>query len=81
MSELVALFDRFLGTGLAYDLEWDDFISWRNKNPNIEEIRDRLGNFEPLLFSQDYHDKAEYRRQVLSERNRAAALAGLAARE
>jgi hypothetical protein len=82
MSEIVALFDRFLfEERMSYPLEWDDFISWKNSNPNIEAIRERLGSFEALLFSRDINDKAEYRRQALSERNRAAALIGIAARE
>jgi hypothetical protein len=81
MRDLVGLFDRFLDGPMAYDLEWDDFISWKNENPNIEEVRDRLGQFEPLLFSQNVSEKAEYRLQILNERNRAAALAGIAARE
>ncbi len=66
---------------MAYDLEWDDFISWKNANPNIEEVRDRLGQFESLLFSRNVSEKAAYRLQILNERNRAAALAGIAARE
>jgi len=81
MSELVSLFDRFLDGPMAYPLEWDDFISWRNKNSNIEEIRDRLGKFEALLFSRNINEKAEYRRLVTEERNRAAALVGITARE
>ena len=81
MSELVLLFDRFLDGPMAYPLEWDDFISWRNSNPNIEEIRNRIGQSESLLFSRDINDKAEYRRVIVTERNRAAALAGIAARQ
>jgi hypothetical protein len=36
---------------LEYPLEWDDFISWRHENPNIEKIRDRIAANEPLFFS------------------------------
>ena len=81
MSELVELFDRFLfGKDMAYPLEWDDFISWKSENPNIEAIRHRLSNHERLLFSRDANDKAEYGRRVLAERNQAA-LVGIDRRE
>jgi len=64
-----------------YPLEWDGFISWTSKNPNIEGIRRRLENFEPLLFSREINDKAEYRRHVVEERNKAAALVGIGPRQ
>jgi hypothetical protein len=80
-SELVALFDRFLDGPMAYPLEWDDFISWKNQNPNIEAIRERLGQSEAMLFSRDPAQKARYGAAVIEERNKAAALCGLAARD
>jgi hypothetical protein len=38
-QNLISLFDRFLKRQPRYDLEWDDFISWRNDNPHVEQIR------------------------------------------
>lgn len=66
---------------MRYDLEWDDFISWKNDNPNLEEVRDRLGAFEIHLFSKNPIDKLIYATKVIEERNKAAALIGLAPRE
>jgi hypothetical protein len=62
---------------MKYDLEWDDFISWKHTNPNIEAIRDRIGEFEPLLFSKSLADRMRYCEKVMAERDRAAALCGL----
>jgi hypothetical protein len=35
---------------MRYDLEWDDFISWEADNPQVEQIRNRIGEHEMLLF-------------------------------
>jgi hypothetical protein len=80
LRELIDLIDRFVDDEVAYPLEWDDFISWRNSNPNIEEIRNRIGAFEPLLFSGSKQDRVEYMLRIVEERNIAAALVGLPAR-
>jgi len=53
MSELVEILDRFLNGSMRYPLEWDDFISWENSNPNIEAIRNRIAETEPLFFSKN----------------------------
>jgi hypothetical protein len=79
--ELVYLFDRFLNRSCRYPLEWDDFISWENSNAHVEEIRNRLGQFEPLLFSKDKADRALYREKVDEERNRLARLLGISVRD
>ena len=42
MHDLVVMIDAFLDDKLAYDLQWDDFISWKHENPNIEAIRKRI---------------------------------------
>ena len=80
LSELVSLFDRFLDGPLAYPLEWDDFISWKHPNPNFEAIRDRICEHERLLFSRERGDREAYAAIVAAERDKAAALCGLAPR-
>jgi hypothetical protein len=79
--ELIALIDRFLDKKPRYDLEWDDFISWKNDNPQVEQVRLKIGEFEPLLFSKRKEDKLRYRNIVIEERNRLAALLGVPTRE
>jgi hypothetical protein len=81
LHQLIDLIDRFVDDEVRYPLEWDDFISWRNANPNIEEIRNRVGLFEPLLFSNSKQDRDEYVLRLVEERNIAAALVGLPARD
>lgn len=75
--EFIELVDRFVAGKLNYDLEWDDFISWPNDNRNLESIRDRLGEYEELLFSRDLQDRQKYVERVLEERNSLAAVVGL----
>lgn len=78
--QLVELFDRFLDGKLNYGLEWDDFISWESSNPIVEEVRQRLGEYEPLLFSRDQQNFDAYCGHVLNERNRLAHFLGVALR-
>jgi hypothetical protein len=79
-QELIALLDRFIGANLNYELEWDDFISWRNHNPNIEKIRERIAKTEPLFFSKNPFDRELAVKLLVDERNGAAAIIGLEAR-
>ncbi|MGE3829844.1 MAG: hypothetical protein AB7F76_02515 [Parvibaculaceae bacterium] len=79
MRQLVSLMDRFVDGRLQYDLEWDDFISWESSDPPVEEIRERLGAFESLLFSNHAADRNRYNEHVADERNRLATLFGLPA--
>ena len=81
IDELVALIDRFIDNQLEYALEWDDFISWTHSNPNIEAIRRRIAETEPLFFAIDDSKRAKAVDLLLTERNRAAALAGIGQRE
>jgi len=74
VRELVDLFDRFLDGSMRYDLEWDDFISWEASNPQVEQIRNRIGEHEILLFSGDQRNRELYANYVVEERNRIAAL-------
>ena len=76
MGQLLDLLDRFLDDRLNYELEWDDFISWKNRNPNIELIRGRIAKLEPLFFSRLPSDRARAIELLLTERNRAAAIIG-----
>lgn len=80
LRELVDLFDRFHDNKLRYSLEWDDFISWPHENSYVEQVRDRLGGKEFLLFSKSMADRKMYAEFVLEERNRVAALIGIETR-
>lgn len=80
MHDLVATIDGFLDDKLTYDLHWDDFISWKHKNPNIEAIRNRIAATEPLFLSDNPADRKKAIAIVIEERNRAAALVGIAPR-
>lgn len=78
--DLVELIDRFLDGPMRYDLEWDDFISWKNSNAHVEEIRDRIGQYEHLLFSKSRAERALYRKVLIEERNKLARLLGMSVR-
>lgn len=80
-KQLVELIDRFIDGPMRYPLEWDDFISWENENPHIEQIRDRIGQHERLLFSRRAEDRIAYANVVIAERNMLAAMLGLPQRE
>ncbi|HEY5237661.1 MAG TPA: hypothetical protein VIJ62_04710 [Rhizomicrobium sp.] len=80
MQQLVGLLDRFLEGKMNYELEWDDFISWKNSNPNIELIRERIAETEPLFFSKKTSDRKNAFDLLVEERNRAAAIIGLSTR-
>ena len=80
-ADLVGLIDRFIDGQIRYGLEWDDFISWKQENPNVEAIRQRIGSHERLLFSKSPEDRTAYVSVLIEERNRAAAFVGIRARE
>lgn len=80
LTALVALIDRFIDNRPEYALEWDDFVSWKNSNPNIENIRTRIAALEPLFFSKDRSNRTKALEELLRERNQAAALAGIDSR-
>ena len=82
LPELVGLLDRFLDDSLRYPLEWDDFISWDSRVPEIESFRQRIGTTtEPLFFSGLLSDRDKGAEIILSERNRAATLAAIPVRQ
>ena len=80
LRDVVDLIDRFIDGSLNYEMEWDDFISWKKPNPNIEKLRNELGEFEGLLFSKGRSDKLAYCNHLIDIRNRAAATIGIRAR-
>jgi hypothetical protein len=53
LAELIDLLDRFLDDDLSYPLEWDDFISWKNPNPSVERVRDRIADLERQFVGTD----------------------------
>jgi hypothetical protein len=73
--------DRFVDGAALYELEWDDFISWANTNPNLEQLRNTLGAYEPMLFSRDRDQQLAYRKKVVELRNVAAAKVGIPPRQ
>lgn len=77
LRDVVDLIDRFIDGDMAYELEWDDFISWTHEYPSIETVRVRIGATEPLLFSKDPTDRVRAIEMLVEERNRIAALIGL----
>jgi hypothetical protein len=81
LKSFVELADRFLDGRLEYALEWDDFISWKNDNPNIELIRDRVAALEPLFFAKEPVHRAKAIEGLLAERNQAAAMVAIPARQ
>jgi hypothetical protein len=79
--EALAVIDRFLdGNAPAYSLEWDDFISWKNGNPSIEEIRKRIAVTEPMFFSKEPAQVKKATDIVLNARNELAAKCGASAK-
>ncbi|MFO1408249.1 MAG: hypothetical protein U1F08_12080 [Steroidobacteraceae bacterium] len=81
LRSCVAQIDRFLDDAVAYPLEWDDFISWKHRNPTIEQVRVNIAKTEPLFFSKTPGDHAKAVDIVVGERNRIAAIVGIAARQ
>jgi len=77
--DLIDLFDRFLDDRLEYELEWDDFISWKNGNSAIEEIRNRIAGLESRFFG-SVQDKIFAINSLIEERNRLAIPIGLPGR-
>jgi hypothetical protein len=75
-GDLIDLIDRFIDGPMRYPLEWDDFISWEQANPNVEAARQAIGQYEPWLFSQSAAKKNAYAYRVIEERNRLAAIIG-----
>ena len=81
LPDLVDLIDRFLDDKLVVDHEWDDFVSWENANPGIEEIRQRVADLErDFLTSREDVRQSATRRLVLI-RNEVAAIIGMPRRD
>ena len=79
--DALAVIDRFLaGAAPEYPLEWDDFISWKNKNPFIERIRCRIAETEPMFFSKEPAQMLRATEIVLLARNDLAAICGAPAK-
>ncbi len=81
LRSCLGLLDRFLGDGLRYPLEWDDFVSWPHDSPGIEAIRENVAATEALFFSSDPTERRVGFEKVLAERNRIAAIIGVTVRE
>lgn len=81
LNDLVKLLDRFLDDDTRYPLEWDDFVSWTHDDPEIEAIRDRIADTEPLFFSGSEDDRVKGVTIILRERNAAAGRCGIPLRE
>jgi hypothetical protein len=69
-TEVIELIDRFIYSNVNYPLEWDDFISWENDNPSVEELRKEIGKFDHLLFQRlDDYSRLNYSNKVIEQRN------------
>jgi hypothetical protein len=75
-GDLIDLIDRFMDGSTRYPLEWDDFISWEQTNPNVEAVRREIGAHEGWLFSKDRAKINAYGFRVVEQRNRLAAMIG-----
>ena len=75
-GDLIDLIDRFMDGRTRYPLEWDDFISWEQTNPNVEAVRREIGMHERWLFSEDRAKINAYGFRVVEQRNRLAAIIG-----
>lgn len=81
LRSMVALIDRFVDGPMKYPLEWDDFTSWEHSVPSVERFRNRIAALEPLLLSTAPEDKRLFIGKLLTIRNEAAVIVGLAGRE
>lgn len=80
LGDVVDLIDRFLDDRVRYPLEWDDFVSWKQENANIERVRQVIEQHEALLFSKMSSDREKYVAILIEERNRVAKSIGIPAR-
>jgi hypothetical protein len=80
LESFIDLVDRFIDGDVRYPLEWDDFISWKNADANVEKARDRIASAEPLFFSKNERDRREALTILLEERNEAARFVGMPSR-
>lgn len=69
LEEIVALIGRFLEDRLIYPMEWDDFVSWKNSNPDIEKWRQDISDLEPLFVSQDHDQRNEGESRLINIRD------------
>jgi hypothetical protein len=80
LRQAIELIDRFIDNKLAYPLEWDDFISWSNANPSVEQMRNLIANLEPLFFSKEKEKRESALGRLIDCRNEYASRVGLAVR-
>lgn len=78
-AELVRLLDRFLDDKMSYPLEWDDFISWPNANPEIEAWRHSISDLEPLYVGGE-QESSQAQIALQQIRDDVAASAGISPR-
>lgn len=74
LNDLVDLIDRFINGNVRYELEWDDFISWKHENAYVESVRSKFELNESLLFSKSSLDRKKYISILLEERNKLASV-------
>jgi hypothetical protein len=79
-KEAIDLIDRFVDDKLAYPLEWDDFISWKNSNESVERLRDQLADLEAALMAVDRNQRDQGVAKMIQLRNHYAKLLGLTSR-
>jgi len=80
VPDAIRVIDRFLDGTPAYELEWDDFISWENSSAGVERLRTEIAALEPMFFSTESGIKLKACDELVAIRNRYAALVGIAER-
>jgi hypothetical protein len=80
VADAVRVIDRFIDGTPAYELEWDDFISWENFAAGVERLRNEIAAMEPMFFSTEKDVKLKACKELVAIRNRYAALVGIAER-
>ncbi len=80
LRDLVNLIDRFIDGQLNYELEWDDFVSWEHDQPNIELVRLRIAQLEPLFFAKNRDGRGQAVSRLIAERDRVATMCGMVPR-
>jgi hypothetical protein len=80
LVEAIQLVDRFVDAKLKYGLEWDDFISWKHADQKVEELRLKIADLEPQLFSADQSVRVQALESVIEIRDLHALLVGVETR-
>ncbi len=76
-ESLVDIIDRFIDGRMEYPLEWDDFVSWENRDPFIESKRVEIGSLERDFLSDDLGQRKQATEVLMELRNSVALMIGI----